>query len=161
MKTLKIEIPEGHEIDIQNSDLTKGIVKFKKVESKYPTFPIHNSNYIYHIDSYSIIRKNIVGEGKVKTSSNFNTVSSKSRAEAFLALMQLVELRDSWNKIDQFELDFTNNHQIKHYLNVYNNKISTGSCSLTQHILSFKSPWTRDLFLETFRDLIETAKEFL
>ena len=37
---LTIEIPEGMEIDLENSDLTKGIVKFKTKELDYKT--IHN-----------------------------------------------------------------------------------------------------------------------
>lgn len=33
--TLTIDIPEGMEIDLENSDLTKGIVKFKKKDITY------------------------------------------------------------------------------------------------------------------------------
>lgn len=33
--TLTIEIPEGMEIDLENSDLTKGIIKFKKKDITY------------------------------------------------------------------------------------------------------------------------------
>ena len=36
MKTFNIEIPDGYEIDQKNSDLTKGLVAFKKIESNLP-----------------------------------------------------------------------------------------------------------------------------
>ncbi len=36
MKTFNIEIPDGYEIDQQNSDLTKGLVVFKKIELNLP-----------------------------------------------------------------------------------------------------------------------------
>ena len=35
MQDLKLQIPEGHEVDLENSDLSKGIVKLKvKAEKK-------------------------------------------------------------------------------------------------------------------------------
>lgn len=34
---LTIDIPEGMEIDLENSDLAKGIVKFKKKDITYDT----------------------------------------------------------------------------------------------------------------------------
>jgi hypothetical protein len=36
MKDLKIEVPEGYEIDLEKSDLGNGVVKFKRKETKLP-----------------------------------------------------------------------------------------------------------------------------
>ena len=35
MNQLTIEIPEGHEIDLINSDLSKGLVKFQPIKKSY------------------------------------------------------------------------------------------------------------------------------
>ena len=60
MQDLKLQIPEGHEIDLENSDLAKGIVKFKvKQEEKKNTVTLKNltdriHGYIADIQAFSI-----------------------------------------------------------------------------------------------------------
>lgn len=60
--TLAIEIPEGMEIDIKNSDLAKGIVKFKNKSLTYED-TVQDSNYCslvvpnYRIDKLLVISK--------------------------------------------------------------------------------------------------------
>lgn len=79
---------------------------------------------------------------------NKNHVSSEKRAKAFLALIQLVELRDAWNKIDGFEVE-NNIPEWRKY------NICKSSC------LYFGSRSTRNLFLNTFQELIKEASELL
>jgi hypothetical protein len=58
MKKLEIEIPQGHEIDQEKSDLSKGLVVFKKVEEKWPTSWEDLGKLIgYLVTSDSLIRK--------------------------------------------------------------------------------------------------------
>ena len=36
MQKLEIEIPVGHEIDLEKSNLKEGLILFKKIENKLP-----------------------------------------------------------------------------------------------------------------------------
>jgi hypothetical protein len=154
MEELKINIPEGYEIDKKNS--TFECIKFKKLSPKYPTNIVQIEDRKWYIDANGDI------ESTSNSNDDLNNISTKERAEAFLALTQLVELRDAWNKIDGFVADWTNVHQYKYDLCIKNNEIqSTHKNTSQKHQLYFGSVGTRDLFFGTFKDLIETAKELL
>jgi len=75
MKEILIEAPTGMEIYQENNT-----IKFRNIENKLPMSveEIPNRNYMVNPTFKSY-------------------VSTNERAEAFLALMQLVELRDAWN----------------------------------------------------------------
>ena len=145
---IRKEIPEGYEIDLEESDLKTGNIVLKKSKPKYPqsiekindrfTFVLHTTDHF-----------------------NLNFVSSSERVAAFRALIQLVELRDAWNKVDGFEVDWRDGEQRKFCVNYYDNEIDVCSFTSTHSVLYFGSPDTRDLFLKTFRDLIEEAKELI
>lgn len=158
-KSLSITCPEGFEIDIEKSDLTKGLVLFKKTEPKYPLSIKEVKNRFHFIDINGVIHS--LSDNNSDDNNDPNNLSSESRAKAFLALMQLIELRDAWNKIDKSNIDFTNIHINKYSINVFKNVIGIDTVVGQNQVLSFGSKETRDLFLETFRDLIETAKELL
>ena len=155
MKELKIEIPAGHEIDLENSDLTSGVVKFKAQKPKYPTTVKELKGRHWYISEHGSILNFI------RDSITLNCLSSKERTEAFLALLALVEFRDAWNKVDDFVVDWSDPHQYKHTIEVSRSGLIHNICSTTHRVLHFGSSETRDLFLSTFRDLIETAKELL
>ena len=161
MKELKIEIPDGYVIDVKNSSIVEGIVKFKKAERQYPKSITELSGEGYYISTDSEIIRYSNPLPLKNSNEDRNLVSTKERAEAFLALMQLVELRDVWNKIDRFEVDWGNRDQLKYIINTGRCKICTTTGALQNSILHFGNSSTRDKFLETFRDLIETAKELL
>jgi hypothetical protein len=142
MKTLNIQIPEGYEVDKEKSNFDESIVIFKKIEKEYP-------DSIFKVWSRAY---------PIREALSFN-VSSFARAEAFIALMQLVELRDAWNDIDggrefykrgeRYEIRHNNGNFVKDFSN------RRGS------VLEFHNQSTRNLFLETFKDLLETAKELI
>jgi len=152
MKTLKIEIPEGHEIDQENSTFEK--IVFKEVKSKYPlkVEDIPNRDWYIHCNNVTQVQYENLKKDK-------ENVSTRKRAKAFLALMQLVELRDAWNEIDggkEFTCD-----DIKYSIKVHFNEITTNTEISSYKVLHFRKEETRDKFLETFRDLIEQAKELI
>lgn len=161
-KELKIEIPEGYEVDKDKSTFEK--IVFKKIEIKYPlrVQEIQKSNEHYYfidlIGKISYVNRN---SGLVLKRVEDNYLSSQKRAQAFLALMQLVELRDAWNKIDGKEVDWEDNICPKFSIFNKSNKISIGEGYYISYPISFAFKKTRDLFLETFKDLLETAKELL
>ena len=152
MKNVKIEIPKGYEIDESKSTFTN--IVFKKIENKYPNSVLDINGRDWAI-SYSGVRKDIACSGDI------DQISTKERAEAFLALMQLVELRDAYNKVDGFVVDWSNDEQDKFCICVYDNELTQETLRNTHKNLYFGSAETRDLFYEKHIDLIETAKELL
>ena len=147
--------PQGYELDKENSTDEKII--YKKKENQYPLSVDDVLGRYYCIHDDRVLDKYYIPKYRSKKSD----LSTKERAEVFLALMQLVELRDAWNEIDGFKADWTNNSQAKYGIGNYNNDIHDDVYWQANRIIYFGSPKTRDLFLKTFRDLIETAKELL
>ena len=127
----------------------------EKHEKEYPTMIEEVKDRVWFIDD----------EGKVKETfavTDINNLSTKSRAKAFLALMQLVEYRDAWNQIDGFVADWSiNNDQVKHVIEVSKNELEKSYYYEYQSVLYFGSEETRDKFMNQFSDLIEEAKELL
>ena len=84
---------------------------------------------------------------------------NKETAEAFLALMQLTQLKKCYN--GAWEPDWDNLGEFKYVIMNKGNQLST-SCSISvNYVLSFKTEALRDHFLACFRDLIETAKSLI
>ena len=150
MKHLEITVPEGHEVDKENSTFEK--IVFKKIRGEYPqkVYEIRGRNY--YISTQGIVKK-------VKGDRGINNLSTKSRAEAFLALMQLIELRDAWNEIDGGKE--WNWGSLNHIICVDRKEIRVASYSEDYAVLHFRKEKTRNLFFETFIDLIEQAKELI
>jgi hypothetical protein len=142
MKTLNIQIPEGYGVDKENSNFDEGIVIFKKIEKKYPDH-IHKTK---HFRNYTMLGSTV-------------NLSSSDRVSAFTALMELVELRDAWNDIDggrEFELGI-----LRYNLNNLCGKIIPNESHSRYYVFQFHLESTRDLFMDTFKDLLETAKELI
>lgn len=153
MKTFEVQIPEGHEIDKENSTFEK--IVFKKLEKRLPLSTNEIPDRPYYINGNGDVCKNhqlsFVKPG-------IHNLSTQEKAEAFLALMQLVELRDAWNEgwKPNWE-DLTTKYAIE----VIRRNPQKSSYSSLSCPLAFKSIELRDKFLEEFKDLIETAKELL
>jgi hypothetical protein len=90
--------------------------------------------------------------------SNKNTFATKEQAEASIALAQLSQLmkvyRNGWAP-DWEDSEF------KYCIEFFNNKIDKEIYMNISKFLSFQDEETRDLFLENFKELIETAKPLL
>ena len=133
MNNMKINIPEGFEIDKENSSLETGEIVFKKVEIKYPT--------------------------KIKTSID-NFILSKKYGKKLEILDSLISFRDEYNRIDGFEECFMSNEN-NWCLSNYNNKLKLASWSYTNRIIYFGKRETAKLFLNNFEEQLEQVKEFL
>lgn len=144
MKEILIEAPTGMEIYQENNT-----IKFRNIENKLPMSVEEIPNRHWFICGLE--------KGVVNTAGQYNDksqLSTKERAEAFLALMQLVELRDAWN--GDWKADYNNESQRKFCI-----MIKKGLTLRAAYPLYFKSGELRDQFNEQFKDLIETAKELL
>ena len=143
-KELKIEIPQGYEIDRQKSTFEKII--FKKIPENPKTW-----------EDYCSLMK-----GKTMYYTNCNTITvsgfsdahdkfvNKKRAEQFIALGKLLQLRDYWVKgCDTFS-----------YV-VWSNSRSMVSvchwCGVNPYPLTFPTKEMAEEFKDCFSDLIKQA----
>ena len=87
-----------------------------------------------------------------------NICSSKEEAEAFLALMQLRQLRKAW--VGDWEHTKYNGDDYAYIVNI-KNKLGVGHLVSTNSILTFPTEEMAKDFLICFGDLCETAKILL
>lgn len=87
-----------------------------------------------------------------------NLCTSKQEAEAFLALMQLRQLRKAYVK--DWEPDWTNN-TFKYCIDARMNTFGIESWSHMNHSFSFPTKELAEQFLNNFKDLLEIAKPLL
>ena len=143
-KELKIEIPQGYEIDRQKSTFEKII--FKKIPENPKTWEDYCSlmkgKTIHYPDYYYIILRSFEDA--------YNMFATKERAEQFIALGMLLHLRDYWVKRSAFKDAvgiFTWSEGV-----IDKNKCNTNDCALT-----FPTQEMADKFITCFRDLIKQA----
>jgi hypothetical protein len=109
-KEFKIEIPEGYEVDKENSTFEK--IVFKKVEEKLTYEKIAEKLFKfethYYIDSNGVIRKNSAG-WKCP-----NAAPTSQQLEKLLALNKLMNVAYYLN--DGWEPDWNDNSQRKYFI---------------------------------------------
>ena len=89
-----------------------------------------------------------------------NLLATKEDAEAFVALMQLVRLRNQWWEALDWEPDYTGCNS-KHFISAETNKLNIGCTIRYNRILMFPTSEVAEDFLNCFRDLIEKAKKYI
>ena len=110
----------------------------------------------YIDDSCDIITINDYTEASFFNRSLFPT---KQEAKACLALSQLCQWRDKYNKGWKPKWDFHGDNKWIVYFD--KNQIKTGFSINMSYVLSFKTPEIRDKFLEDFFELIIEARFLL
>ena len=139
---LIIEPINGKVIDLENSDLSKGKIVFKKKEKELPT---------KWEDLSEEIQDEVV----------YGFLPTEKEYKAMLALRKLLWLRDVYNGeplADWCDWSFP---KMKFVIYFDENEIFTTEHFYTSSCLAFKTRELRDKFLENFRELIETAKPLL
>ena len=151
-KEMKIQVPEGYEIDREHSTFENII--FRKVERKLPKKweDLENVNGHY-ADSWGDVR--CYYGVNTPDHTNKNIFPTKEEAEACLALAQLRQLRDRYN--GGWKPNYKDNN-VKYLLYYWGDTITKSRTTGASNLLVFKTEELRDKFLENFRDLIETAK---
>lgn len=153
-KEMKIQAPEGYEIDKEKSTFEK--IVFKKVDDLPKSWEELEFIDGFFVSSLSDIAK--IGNNTTNDKNNKNVFPTKEEAEACLALAQLCQLRDRYN--DGWKPDWEDSY-VKYILYYWGDDITKTHCTNARTLLSFKTQKLRDEFLENFRDLIETAKPLL
>ena len=157
-QTIEIEVPDGYKA-VYNEDTQKiEIVKVnlpKSWEEFCENNPIGWGETIIYNNSKEIMA---LGVGDNRDSSIKNILPNKATAEAFLALMQLIQLRDCYRQ--GWKPDWKNNEN-KFVIEIIDGEITTYWDNRRSRTLSFQSIEVRDKFFENFSDLIEKAKELI
>ena len=143
-KELKIEVPQGYEIDRQKSTFEK--IVFKKIPENPKTWEDYCSlmkgKTIHYPDYYYIILRSFEDA--------YNMFATEERARQFIALGKLLQLRDYWAKgYDTFS-----------YV-VWSNSRSMVSvchwCGVNPYPLTFPTKEMAEEFKDCFYDLIKQA----
>lgn len=159
---VKIQIPDDCEL-IKDGDTY--IVKEKKRtpprswEEFCENYPLTGEEYF--IDTYSNL-KNTVHKSNANVNRNIkygrNWINSKEEAEAFLALMQLRQLRKAW--VGDWKYEISAQNYIPSIVCVKESSIIITE-SIHNNVLSFPTKEMAEDFLNCFKDLYETAKVLL
>lgn len=154
-KEFKIQVPEGYEIDRENSTFEK--IVFKKLENELPK----SWKDLYEVKGWFIdFNSNVVTSGSMRTGDSVkNRFPTKEEAEACLALAQLCQLRDRYN--GGWKPNWNSIAETKYVIEIFKNNIVKNLYGGKHRILAFKTEELRDKFLENFEDLIEIAKPLL
>lgn len=157
-KEMKIQVPEGYEIDRENSTFER--IVFKKVEELPKSWKDLKVIKGFFVNSESEIKELSEANDKVITvRGNKNVFPTEEEAKACLALAQLCQLRDKYN--DGWKPDWEDDEEQKYVMLIHRGEICKEIFFTVQQSLAFKTEELRDKFLENFRDLIETAKPLL
>ena len=146
-KELKIEVPKGYEIDRQKSTFEKII--FKKIDNTPKTWKEYcRLNHLK--DSFSPVYGNCSGE--CFHTGSYDEFYTKERAEQFIALGQLMQLRDYWVRgykktEEEYVIYITCQGNIR--VTTWHNKFMKK--------LTFPTEDMANDFINCFRDLIKTA----
>ena len=155
-QTIEIEVPDGYKA-VYNEDTQRvEIVKVglpKTWEEFCGDNPIKKNEYF--IDEYGEIT---YAAEKHRATNLKNILPNKKTAEAFLALMQLVQLRDCYR---QGWKPNWKEKTVKQNIICFEGVLGTDWSINVQYVLSFQSKEIRNEFLENFKDLIEQAKELI
>lgn len=156
MKTKKIVLPEGWEIDkVENGEIILKESKKELPKTWEECFKLLDSGEF--IDNCS----NIIRNNPANCPANFNNynIVPVGLGKPLLALCQLLVCREVYR--GGWVPDWSDEKQAKHSIYIVKNKIVKDKRTTLQMVLSFQSAEIRDQFLENFRDLIEEAKELI
>ena len=145
-KELKIEVPQGYEIDRQKSTFEK--IVFKKIPENPKTWEEYCKLTKGINSNYANATTNMVY--KDRYTGTYNEFATKERAEQFIALGKLLQLRDYWVKgYDTFS-----------YV-VWSNSRSMVSvchwCGVNPYPLTFPTKEMAEEFKDFFSDLIKQS----
>ena len=163
-KEIIIKVPEGYEIDQENS--TFGCIKFKPIKTKLPRtweeFCETHPRVVgeWYLSGSSQVYRLRTSDGLARDpDSDKNILPSRELAEAVLALCQLIQLRDCYN--DGWKPNWYDNKDYKYCIDFFQDKIHATYFCAEQKVLAFRTEELRDKFLVNFQDLIEIAKPLL
>lgn len=159
MKTT-IEIPDGYTLVKVSDNEYKVVKKEKKLPDTWEEFcemnPIKPEEAYVSSNGNIIVIEGLIIKSKIRYPEQFcNFLPSKEKAEAIIALCQLIQLRDCYN--DGWVPDWSTNNT-KYCISLGEKGWFTSKSGTYQNIFAFHSEELRDKFFENFRDLLDKIK---
>lgn len=156
-KEIRVEIPEGYEIDKEKSTFERIVFKKKGVPKSWKEYcdTYSGERYWYENELCAVDNCGI----KLAADSTWpkRTLPTKELAEKFLAYRQLMSLRYAW--IGNWEPDWNKFAQDKWCIMNNAGKPVTCICGYISRPLSFPTREMAVEFIHCFEDLLEQAKE--
>ena len=154
-KKLKINIPEGYEIDKEKSTFEE--IVFKKVECPLAKLPKTWEEYCKYAKDcpsyYGNPRKNNICE--TRFDGFYNEFFTEERAKQYVSLGKLIQLRDYW--VGNWKNDSNNSVAVIYHFDgeIVNTNVSKKRSS--SYSLTFPTREIAQKFIECFKDLINEA----
>ena len=160
-KSIVIDIPDGMCIDESKSTFEK--IVFKKKDDKPRSWEEYCKNfkgqYYYIQDNRDNIATSFTPNGYGLISEYKNYIPSKELAEAFLAMMQLMSLRQAW--IGDWEPDWSCGYSSNYCIIGDGDDFEVCNLSKCRYALSFPTQEMAVDFMNCFKDLLEVTKPLL
>ena len=156
-QTIEIEVPDGYKA-VYNKDTQKVEIVRVELPKSWEEYCKQNPivDWEYFINERSEIDE--IRKREKNPETDKSTIQTKDMAEAFIALMQLVQLRDCYR---QGWKPNWKGKTVKQNIICFEGVLGTDWSINVQYVLSFQSKGIRNEFLENFKDLIEQAKELI
>lgn len=155
-KTINIDVPEGFEIDTEESNLSEGKIVFKRKEE---TPWRHTSHTIigYYIESDSRIAKVTSATGcNNQRASDQNVFATEKQAKSALAMAQLSQIIQNDKRFGGpiTDVEWKDGDMAKYVIVRLSNEIICDYFMNRYHFLAFHTQEQRNLFLKENEDLI-------
>lgn len=147
-KELKIEIPKGYEIDKEKSTFEK--IVFKKIDNRPKTWEEYCELTKGNTSNYANATTLMVYKDRFNGA--YNEFSTKERAEQFIAIGKLMQLRDYWVKGYK-----TTEEEYVIYITCQGNLRVTTLHNKFMKKLTFPTEEMANDFIKFFSGLIKTA----
>ena len=154
-KELKITIPEGYEIDKDNSTFEK--IVFKKKDTK----PRSWKEYLELNTGFdgAGIDWNCGGVQTTGLHHRGKAIVPTHLAQPFIVMMQLMSLRQAW--IGDWKPNWTSGHSDNYCIFGAGDRFEMYIFRQCRHVLSFPTKEMAEDFMNTFKDLLEIAKPLI
>ena len=154
MKTLKIEVPEGYEIDKEQSTFEQ--IVFKEIKNELPK----SWEELKIIEGHQVMINSRIEAIFASTADHVeNTFKTREQAAASIALAQLSQLREVYRQ--GWVPDWSDINQVKWCIRLQKDTEIIDSLMSLNTFLSFQSEEIAEQFLANFGELIEQAKPLM
>ena len=154
-KELKIQIPEGYEIDKEKSTFEKIVFKKKDIKPRsWEEYLRLNTGF----DGTGIDWNIVGGIQATGLHHRGKAIVPTYLAQPFIAMMQLMSVREDW--IGNWKPDWKN-PDIKKWCILFECELKVSYFYSISRVLSFPTEEMATDFMNCFRDLLEIAKPLL
>ena len=154
-KKLKINIPEGYEIDRENSTFEE--IVFKKIEDPLAKLPKTWEEYCKRTKGYTSYYGYSINGNTYETKFDgfYNEFFTKERVKQYVALGKLLQLRDYW--VSNWKDDSNNSVAVIYHFEGEIVNINVSKKRSLSYSLTFPTREMAKEFRNCFEDLIKEA----